>query len=472
MNKIFSFFATLIVGVFAFQTAYCASVNLSDTANANIRKYVQNMWGVVSDDEAKCVDFDIPDTTMLGPVVRKSGAGYVSILALLAVDVSEHGAEFCASQLSSVGTAGVMAGFQEVVWFLPKDNKELCFWVCDAGYGGERCSDRNSTFVDDVVLKRSAFSDLQVAEVFTDEGNFVETNAIYWPYGSFNCNEVVKSAHYGLWGVVDFTSDGHGVITAPLVVRSSYPSSGRNIENLFNAKLAVADFENKRKVMCASGYVADGDNCVLASEANGDNGGSSGGTEVGPCTGWESLPGSKSSYKKYYISEKKCYEYRCLDGSEGFRSSADRACISCYGTSRGVNSNGVCITCPDNMVFDITQDKCRSGVGYTKQDLLYGRNKTVTSTDLSNQCWTKTIPSEYEQCVVDKTISTGTLKTDFAVDTLEVVGVVDSGLKPISVGGSGNTDTDDDTSGESGGLPSLDGKGVPGSTSGLNMPKN
>lgn len=416
MKTLISFFTGCFLGLGLVLGESWASVNLSDSNNSSLKNFVQDMWGIASETNAQCVTFDMPETACVGSSKcdttngRKNG-----VLLFLARNIVEHGAQFCATHLRPTYT------YSDLSWVLPKGNKNICFWVCDDGYGGNRCDEKVPSFVAGDVLRKETYSSLLNMEFNFEES--VVADVVYLPYGNFSCDKNKQSsAHYGFWGVTDFTSDGHGVKTKQFIARISRDGeSGSKLVPL----LEVADTGAKYKVLCLPGYIADGDNCVLASEVAGNDSSSSSGSGsgddntgnsvVGPCPGWDGLPGNKMSYKRYYVSEKNCYEYRCFDSSEGFRSSADRACISCYGTSRGVNSNGVCITCSDDMVFDKSQNKCREGIGYTKQDLLYGRNKTVTSASLADQCWTKTLPMDYKLCVIKTSLGNVNVETATAV---------------------------------------------------------
>lgn len=452
-KKIVSFLSVVSLSLTFAPYSFCVAGPMTDYE----KKIAERLWTpTVSENEIKCQAFNLPETACVGTgVCNHSGNDGLgrsnlkkkqsAVLVLLATELAEHGAKFCAVQINATRNSGWEQPWVRTYW--PEGNRKVCFWVCTDGYGGDSCNIKNTTFVDDAGFEnvRKSLESLIVAKdtgtnIMKLTDRYEKVDPIYQSFGKLYCfggkehATHFHTAHALFYGVLDFTKDGHGVITTPMGAWSSTPSAG-------STRTQIEVHATDRKVvMCATGYRPVGDSCELnpwinedsntggngGSDSGGNGGSDSGGSgasNAGPCSGWESFP-TTGSYKKYYVSEKKCYEYRCFDGSEGFRSSSDRTCVSCTGsTKKGVNVSGVCTTCSGDMVFDKIGKKCRQPAEYTKQDLLYGRNKTVTSADLANQCWTKTIPSEYEQCVVDKTISSTLVKTDFVVGTIGVAGV-------------------------------------------------
>lgn len=449
-NKIVSF---LTLGCFGavFAAFDATALDLSSSANSAWKSIADTLWGPVSGASVKCNDFNLPDTACVGQTTCTStgnaGLGFSNqsrvqpaVLLLLATDLESNGAKFCAVQVNATRNSLVDWPWVRTYW--PAGNKKVCFWACKDGYGGEGCKEKNAPSVSGNTLTeiKASLDGLQIAYDSTNimrlSNVYEEADVVYEPFGEKYCKgkTLFDTKHYLFYGVLGFTSDGHGVITQPMTAYTA-------LTQVATTRTAINVYAyGTKRTLCESGYIPVGESCERNAAAAGTV------EDADSCSGWETYP-STGSYKRYYVSSKDCYEYRCMDASEGFRSSADRTCVSCSSNSKGVDSNGVCITCSSSMVFDKIGKKCREPVEYTKQDLLYGRNKTVGSADLVDQCWTKTIPSEYEQCVLDKTISAIAVKTDFTVNTVGTVGTVNSGLGTIvSVGGSSSS-----TGGSSGG---------------------
>ena len=309
-------------------------------------------WGIetTSLKDLKCPKFNLPNTACIGNAICSSdgnqGIGVSkgnkpqhAVLLLIAYEIADHGAKFCATQAQAF--RNTLSNKPWLSYYLP------------------------------------AYTEV--------------SNEIYYAMAIdyFHC-QLIKSEHNAFYGVVDFTADGHGVITQPMVARPY-------ARNTREADIDVATFGNER-VLCLSGYHPEGDKCVLNDGIANQNQNNNQNRTILPCKGWEGLPNS-ASYLKYYTKGMNCYQYRCKDEAQGFSSNTNLTCVACNDSvQKGVNSDGVCITCEGTQIFDKETKQCRMSVEVTKQELAYGKTGSP-ALNVSDQCWTKLERSEYVRCV-------------------------------------------------------------------------
>lgn len=366
-------------------------------------------WGIetTSLKDLKCLKFNLPNTACIGNAICSSdgnqGIGVSkgnkpqhAVLLLIAYEIADHGAKFCATQAQAF--RNTLSNKPWLSYYLPAGNPRDCFWVCDDGYGGEECSVADATVIDDSTLNADTFINIKLATdnsinvMDIDPSKYTEVSTeIYYAMAIdyFHC-QLIKSEHNAFYGVVDFTADGHGVITQPMVARPY-------ARNTREADIDVATFGNER-VLCLSGYHPEGDKCVLNDGIANQNQNNNQNGTILPCKGWEGLPNS-ASYVKYYTKGMNCYQYRCKDEAQGFSSNTNLTCVACNDSvQKGVNSDGVCITCEGTQIFDKETKQCRMSVEVTKQELAYGKTGSP-ALNVSDQCWTKLERSEYVRCV-------------------------------------------------------------------------
>lgn len=398
------FVATSSTGTY---TDACSSCMLSKA------QFVSKIWGLenATISDYQCYEFNLPETACIGNGlcsqdgnqgvgVSKGKRDQHAVLLLVAHEIADHGAKFCATQVQAIRNSLVDRPWLR--YHLPNNDTRVCFWVCSDGYGGEGCSVENAQLVDNTILSQSAFSDLKLS--VDDSTNVMKVDFNKFPEvkndvffftnpGKYKCN-AYKTEHNAFFGVVSFTSDGHGVITKPMVARVGYHTGAEREADIHVATI----FDSLDGVLCLSGYHPEGDKCVLNDGIANQNQNNNQNGTILPCKGWEGLPNS-ASYVKYYTKGMNCYQYRCKDEAQGFSSNTNLTCVACNDSvQKGVNSDGVCITCEGTQIFDKETKQCRMSVEVTKQELAYGKTGSP-ALNVSDQCWTKLERSEYVRCV-------------------------------------------------------------------------
>lgn len=388
----------------------------------NIDKALLSGWGVsnLSLKDIKCRDFNLPVTACVGNGecskkgnqglgVSKGNKEQHAVLLLLAHEVNAHGAKFCATQVQA--SRNIVGDKPWIRYYWPDGNQQQCFWVCSDGYGGEECEESNSSKVDSSILSQSTFSSLKLAVdssiniMKIDETRYppiASKIAFVYPDGEkLYCGPpiTIKTEHNAFIGVVDYTPDGHGVITQAMVAHPSTSRAGNR-----EVHIEVTTFGSER-VLCKSGYKPSGESCVLTNPSTSGSGTTSGEAESSEadliCNGWDNTDFiTNKNYKKYYPEGMDCYQFRCADESMGFTSLTDFTCIQCISSKqKGINTDGICITCEGNQMFDTETKRCREPVVVSTQELIYGKSGTPSAnTDLDNQCWTKLESSDYVNC--------------------------------------------------------------------------
>lgn len=390
------------------------------TAFGALDDALKDAWGIkgVSLKDVKCQSFNLPESACVGKgACSKDGNQGVgvsngnkpqhAVLLFVAHTLNEHGAKFCATQVQANRNAIGDRPWLRYYW--PSGNEEICFWVCSDGYGGNECKEANSEKVVDTQLSKQSFSDLELS--FNNSTNVKKVSSSVYPMINNNivfalpqddifCGHPLSiyTEHNAFFGVVDYTSDGHGVIAQAMVAHPSTKKAGAR-----EADIEVTTFGSKR-IFCSSGYKPSGESCVLTNPSTSGSGTTSAKADL-ICNGWVNTDLMLSKdYKKYYPEGMDCYQYRCADESMGFTSNTDYTCIKCTSSKqKGIDDNGVCITCEGNQMFDTNTKKCREPIVVSNQELIYGIGKNPSNTsDINDQCWIKLEASDYENCFFGK----------------------------------------------------------------------
>jgi hypothetical protein len=316
-----------------------------------------------------------------------------SIMMFIAQTINPTGAKFCMNQVYTNDE-------HWVVYYLPKEDKSRCFWLCQPGYGGPDCSETvNGDTCYPEELYSGAFS---TYELTSNDGSTSYTENEDWLVDRFldgNAVDRFSSEREIFIAITDWLPSKHGAMVSPVIAygaENTGNSGGRPYTTV--AKLG------NDVLMCAPGYKRNASNtdcepvnsttCTLAAMTF--------------CSGFE-----KDKYDaSIHVLEQDssgCYRYFCKSSNQAFPSALDASCQNCAKRGRGGPSktNGVCVVCPAGKYFVQESNECRDASAYSKSDMQFGRNNSTKDKPIVEQCWNITEPLAYKKCVLSGITSGG-----------------------------------------------------------------
>ncbi|MBR5153241.1 MAG: hypothetical protein IKW57_00385 [Alphaproteobacteria bacterium] len=331
------------------------------------------------------------------------------VIGLVAEKIVEHGGYFCPYQVQCANKKAKKRSWTK--YFVPSGLRyDQCVWLCETGYAGVNCAKQ-----DGVPLRYNTsplnatssglFSGLAIKTSGEDSNEKSSSVAAFNEWGD-------DPKYVSLLGGVKFME--HGIMAAPVMIEC-----GRDNWRKIDSFVKSVSLAGKTKLLCAEGYKADanGTDCIPIVPAQ---------EKVAAqepqqqekieeekfCSGFP-----KDGYKAEMhnkVTHGDCIKYFCGDPNKGFESAINTNCIDCSaGLRGGVHTDtGVCVKCSVGMMFDEKTNRCINATAYSKVDMTYGKGHTkLTQTVLERQCWTKTIPSEYRDCVINGGGNTSTTRT-------------------------------------------------------------
>lgn len=312
-----------------------------------------------------------------------------AIVGVIADRIVEHGGRFCMYQLQCANDMKY-AGDTWIDYYRLV-SPSSCTWICESGYYGENCSQTlngPASAADDRLYTTSAGGAFSGFSLKQDKSVYRETNVSL--FNAWVEKDGVRESQVGVvLGVVGFLN--HGVEVAPVRVKCDIYSSKSWVKEVHIAS------GTSKKLLCASGYVANETNtdCVKATTANSGN----------FCEGFPRENYNASVHE--LRSSGDCVKYFCKNGT-AFPAAGDYSCVECSdGVKGGPNpENGLCVSCETGQYFNGAN--CVESSALSKTDLMYGKGKTkaTAGTDIEAQCWTKTAPDEYKRCVMGVIVTT------------------------------------------------------------------
>jgi hypothetical protein len=361
------------------------------------------------------------------------------MLSYVAVDVSEHGAEFCLTQFAAATWVHPQFFIYHQVPSMKYSGQKLnCAWYCEPGWDGDRCETKGlpeiapptwnvKNAANVIVNKRGENEDLkregffersecegcQTAAYRTVVLDYKKTGKQMQPWGG-------ESASYQQEIVIGATSFmEHGIKARPMLIgaygghhacfdanyektnwaasghANAYPYDVNNRKQLQGATkiFAKAVSGGKERVLCLQGYTLN-ENC--------DRSYTSGDGALSECTHeWHDIDfskiqfDSKKHYKKYYASGK-CFIYQCLNGMS-ISSDDNYACTVCdeNGGLQGLcPATNKCVLCGAGKCLNKEKCSCDACSGVlTMEQMRLGPNKL-------NQCWEILDADEFKACVM------------------------------------------------------------------------
>lgn len=329
-----------------------------------------------------------------------------AIVVQMAYKINDNGALFCPAQIQFANRNHkqwivVQFKFPDIETnssssiptaeeFLSALNK-LCQWVCKPGYMGDECKTPVAGY--DGKIEPMDFSELKSNISLRTSGNSKIDNAIpvfdilEHPSASSD-----RSASVTVLAILKYMN--HGVVVGRLKVNGlrDWMGSGSRIKSWVSG----VEYPTEKFMLCDAGYQPN--------SARTD-------CEVMPtpeppktmCNGWTEAEYTANAANLYYVKRGNCWQYRCSGENRAFTSETNRACTDCGTGVRGgaIPDTGVCRVCNLGQYFDKTNGNCVDATGLSKMDLQYGFNKSK-SANTGDECWTKTTPQTYKNCVLEK----------------------------------------------------------------------
>lgn len=310
----------------------------------------------------------------------------VAVMAFVAHDITEHGAEFCLTQLAAASSNDKFELYHQQ----PRWPSLQCAWFCEPGWDGVGCMDNNKNLDSacNTTDYKQRINDVKAAIYEGKDAIGLHRLRI----GVAEYTAVLDSAYIAdkYWheiviGAVDFME--HGIVARPILVGSvgTHP--------LVTGVSTSGVASGKTKVLCAQGFTAD-ENCGVSSKNCG---------KTLWCNGYsEEVYNAKASELEKVVNDY-CTTYVCT----GDKALSDdlKSCVACETDARtgrcdvvGNSLYGKCKKCAVGQFFNSTTCECDTARAITKDKMQYGKYRTDVVT---NQCWTKEDVKSYKECVTE-----------------------------------------------------------------------
>jgi len=331
-----------------------------------------------------------------------------AILAYVATDVSEHGAEFCLTQFSSA--SWISTPWYFVYHQLPLTahgkNTLKCAWYCESGWGGDRCMTRGiDNFCEDISGK---LTDIRAGYRVNNSckgGNYnlclsiiektdpVIGRTAVFDFKTLKSSSDVRYQQQVVIGATEFLD--YGIKAKPIQLGAN--GTHNQCNNSGNGtQLFAKEAGGQERTLCLRGYTLQNGNCVKACGGSGS---------IGYCDGWKAkdainFNGRGASYYEskpdlyYSMLSGDCKQLRCINGMN-FSADDEYACTVCKDTvQQGLcRSTNKCKWCAAGQCFNpdtCTCDACASVL--TKDQMRFGPNKT-------DECWSVIDADDFRACV-------------------------------------------------------------------------
>lgn len=345
-------------------TAYTDNANVDTLGGRGFR--IKEGWGCCGD-TVQAAEKDKDD---------------LAIMAFVAHNITEHGAEFCLTELTVASSeTKFMLWHQEPNW--PGLG---CHWFCEPGWDGEACQSQTNS---DSACNITDFkSSIRAVSANKYEGKDALTVHKRRPgvaefIAVFDSGYVRdRYPHEVVLGAVGFME--HGIVAKPI----SLGSVGDHPKVTW---LTTSGVTGKQKVLCAQGFTAD-DKCNVSSK------------NCGKTVWCDQDRGNKfnASIHKKQINGF-CETFVCADTSMALNDKYE--CVSCSSTGlkgrcdvMGKPAFGKCVECGNGQFFNPATCECDTARRLSIADMQYGARQTDVVT---NQCWTQNDTTSYKQCVLD-----------------------------------------------------------------------
>lgn len=387
----------------------CAQTASAMDHEAWLPSRVKKAWGANSLLRLKAGKGSIGDFVQDGSIGAGKPVGFYEdeygIGAVIAVEVTEHGGKFCPRSLHCANRG--CKDWSNLFVHYSENHINIdptsCVWLCEPGYSGAGCKDVVTLNADDTVLDPKAggvFSNIGVIQDRDQYYNRLSTPVFgFWQkdkrgYAGADWDDLDVAV---VLGAIKFLE--HGILAAPVRLEC-YQDCWSYIKEAY-----VPDGA-KTKLLCAAGYTSNSGktDCIpLTPDLIEKDAFLRQNAGKKFCSGWDEAQFSMEIHELILDEKADCVKFLCKDRLKAFPAKGSFACDDCSTSIRGGQSakTGLCIQCDRaGQYFDTDADECALADAFTVTDLKYGRNKTENDMkNLSEQCWTKVVPSEYISCV-------------------------------------------------------------------------
>ncbi len=345
------------------------------------------------------------------------------LLAYVATDVSEHGAEFCLVQFTATSWSSAFFVYHQLPRMSNNRNGLKCAWYCEPGWDGDRCMTRgiSNTACEDVSYRVSYqnYIDLSINSLEDVQKNYANKNFCkHWTNSADKGNyclavsegtdpAIGKTAVFDykniksgdkyyqqqiVIGATEFMQ--HGIKAKPIWLggNGTHHQCG-DADNW--TKIYAKEIGGKERVLCLRGYTLN-ENCDASSSACG--------TAVSYCPGWraqDAIDALGVAYfegkpEKYYARlSDNCKELRCRNGMN-FSSSDNYACSVCKeeGGLQGLcPATNKCVWCGAGKCLNKEKCSCDTcSAVVSMEQMKTGPNKL-------DQCWSIIDREKFKACV-------------------------------------------------------------------------
>jgi len=326
-----------------------------------------------------------------------------AIVVQMAHKINDNGAQFCPTQIQFANKnhkQWIVMQFKYPVFSgggasVPKEEEfynTRCKWVCKSGYMGAECKTPVAGYNETIVP--TDFSELKsniILRQFAGTGNMKFTLPVFDIFGHSTASSD-RTASVTVLAILKYMN--HGVVVGRLKVNGlrDWMGGGSRIKSWVSG----VEYPTEKFMLCDAGYQPN--------SARTD-------CEVMPtpeppktmCNGWIEAEYTANAANLYYVKRGNCWQYRCSGENRAFTSETNRACTDCGTGIRGgaIPDTGVCRVCNVGQYFNEKNGNCVDATGLSKMDLQYGFNKSK-SANTGDECWTKTTPQTYKNCVLEK----------------------------------------------------------------------
>ena len=297
-----------------------------------------------------------------------------AVVLIIARDIYEHGGNFCMTQIQAAN-----ANTRRYTWldYYDYPTEYDCTRLCIPSFSGSECK---STSKPDC----SRVSDSLNFGKYKKKTNGKDDNQITGTIKTLGfLNSQASTDTIATHKVLVVTKKmDHGVFVSPVKIIGERYQSGTGHGKYSYVKSVESN--GQEILLCAEGYTANSGktDCIEDPRCQ---------YTYDYCDDID--PSDYSDDEKYeqvYDTEKECYKFEC-NTDNGYAKDSDGNCKKCETTrNRGIK-DGVCVTCPDDKVFN--NGNCDKYKQLSKHALLDGFYNI-------GKCWMKSDPSEYKNCAL------------------------------------------------------------------------
>lgn len=360
---------------------------------------------------------------------------------MVALDITDKGARFC-----PLFVYGLAYGWHDPTYtrYGRYGDDSNCVWLCLPGYTGTECQDTISasyapSSADAAVLNRDTYlgkyDGKASAEIETSVPGFYEhSQNMCYSKNTTSENDMILA-------ITGFVPSGHGAwvqqtaVTAhrffgwgwhgltchcdnPKLSKEKRCEKHKVSINVLHTDSAGENMGYKGTLVCMNGYEPNvaRDDCVVIEPATAPNPDRCDAADED----FDAAEHKVVEFTRAVGTTPASCKFRCAKDGHGFESAASKKCVSCPTESTGIPkhgvsaSTGVCVTCADNYMYDVTTGECEEMMILKESDLMYGIGKQASKS--STPCWMAMDLEDYRKCIFGES-TTGSGNSDADADS-------------------------------------------------------